>query len=367
MGSWQRHLAPLLRTIEKRYDALKYKLYYALGGPGPMRIVPYRGYGSSKALHLRGRVLVDKHITAPGDDDTVWENVGNMLKRIHSREVPYARLRAVFRDKAWEVEADEEGMFTVEIPLTSPVTGGSWVPLDLELLTPSARHQAEPVKATGDVLVPSSSARFGVISDIDDTVMQTEATSLLRMARNVLLSNARTRLAFEGVASFYRTLHAGASGTERNPLFYVSNSPWNFYDVLVEFFRLQEIPAGPILLRNWGITEDEILPTEQVAYKLDVLRPILERYPNLPFILIGDSGEADPEIYHRLVHDYSGRILAVYIRSVDPDPARIKRIHALADEIVAAQSSLVLADDSQTMARHAARQGWIDEERLQDL
>jgi phosphatidate phosphatase APP1 len=368
MSGWQERLAPWLRAIEKRYDALKYKLYYALGGPGPMRIVPYRGYGTAKTLRLRGRVLVDKDISPPGEDDSAWENAGNMLKRIHSREVTYARVRADFRDVTQVVEADEEGMFTVEVfPHSLPTVDTAWVSIDLELLSPQSSRQEEPVTATGEVRVPSSSARFGVISDIDDTVMQTEATSLLRMARNVLLSNARTRLAFEGVAAFYRALRAGASEEETNPLFYVSNSPWNFYDVLVEFFRLQEIPIGPILLRNWGITEDEILPTKQVAYKLDVIRPILEMYPDLPFILIGDSGETDPEIYHRLVHDYPGRILAIYIRSIDRDPARLKRIRALAEEVVAAQSTLVLAEDSRTMARHAARQGWIDTVRLQEL
>ena len=71
-----------------------------------------------------------------------------------------------------------------------------------------------------------------MISDIDDTIVRTGATSLLMMLRVVLLSNAHTRLPFQGVAAFYGALARGASGQDSNPLFYVSSSPWNLYDVL---------------------------------------------------------------------------------------------------------------------------------------
>jgi phosphatidate phosphatase APP1 len=143
----------------------------------------------------------------------------------------------------------------------------------------------------------------------------------------------------------------------------VSNSPWNIYDVLLEFMNLQGIPPGPVLLRNWGVYPHEFLPTESRAYKLAQIRPILELYPQLPFILVGDSGEEDPEIYAQVVAENRGRILAVYIRDVvpDADPAVIEK---LAQQVSAAGSTLVLAADSLVMARHAAGQGWIAGDNL---
>jgi len=83
--------------------------------------------------------------------------------------------------------------------------------VELELLAPRAG-----ATATGKVLVPPARARFGVISDIDDTVVQSHVTRKLRMVVGLALSNARTRKPFEGVAAFYRALHEGAGG-EGNP------------------------------------------------------------------------------------------------------------------------------------------------------
>jgi phosphatidate phosphatase APP1 len=83
-----------------------------------------------------------------------------------------------------------------------------------------------PIETTGSVLVPPAGASFGVISDIDDTVVETQVTDRLAMALTVLLRNAHTRLPFKGVAAFYTALHQGRSGEDRNPIFFVSGSPW---------------------------------------------------------------------------------------------------------------------------------------------
>lgn len=369
MTDWQRRIAPLVRAVEKRFDALKYRMYYALGGPGPIRIQPYRGYGTRRELHLTGRVLEDRGITPASEMDSWWENLVNMYKRLQSREVPHARLLAHFQDVEREVTADDEGMFKLRIEPSQPVDGHDmWHSVDLELIEPLSDRQRGPVQATGSVLVPPPDVPFGVISDIDDTVIQSDVGNFLRMVSTVLLSNARTRLPLPGVAAFYRALHAGPDGQAGSPMFYVSNGLWNLYDLLEDFFRLNRIPGGPVLLlRNWGVYRDELLPTRQRNHKLGLIRPILEMYPELPFILIGDSSEADPEIYHSVVRRYGNRILAVYIRNVSRDPERSEAIHALAGEVLDAGSELVLADDSLSMARHSARNGWILKESLREI
>lgn len=369
MNDWQRRLAPLVRAVERRYDALKYRLYYSLGGPGPIKIVPYRGYGTRQKLYLKGRVLEDRGITPPSETDSWWDNLVNMYRRIQSWEVPHARLLARFQDVAYEVTADEEGMFELWIDPSRPIAGDQmWQSVELELVEPLCDRQEGPVRATGQVLIPPLSARFGVISDIDDTVIQSDVGDFLQMLGTVLLSNARTRLPLPGVTAFYRALHAGPQGEARNPMFYVSNGLWNLYDLLEDFFELNEIPGGPVLLlRNWGVYRDEILPTRQREHKLGIISQILDLYTDLPFILIGDSGEADPEIYHEVVHRYPERILAVYIRNVGRDLERPAAIRALADEIVEAGSTLLLADDSLAMARHAAERGWISSEALSSI
>ena len=170
-------------------------------------------------------------------------------------------------------------------------------------------------------------------------MVKTGATSLLRMARTTFLSNARTRVPFPGVAAFYRALQKGAGESPFNPVFYVSSSPWNLHDLLTEFLTLQKIPIGPLMLRDWGMSAQESMPTGHAGHKLGAIRRILDLFPALPFILIGDSGQEDPEIYHRVVHDYPDRILAVYIRNVTPRPERVDAIRRLADEVEKAGST----------------------------
>lgn len=369
MMDWQRRIAPIVRAVERRYDAWKYRLYYALGGPGPIKIQPYRGFGTPEKLYLMGRVLEERGITSPRKTDNWWDNLANMAKRLQSREVPHAQMLARFQAAERSVTADEEGMFEVWIEPSEAVgREDRWQSIELELLEPLSDHQEGPVRATGKVLIPPDDVQFGVISDIDDTVLQTDVSNVLRMVRTVLFSNARTRLPLPGVAAFYRALHAGPEGDSESPMFYVSNGPWNLYDLLEDFFALNEIPGGPVLLlRNWGVYRDEILPTRQREHKLGIARQILDLYADLPFILIGDSSEADPEIYSELVHQYADRILAVYIRNVSSDLERPAAIRALADQVVQAGSELVLADDSLAMGRHAAKRGWISEMALPEI
>jgi phosphatidate phosphatase APP1 len=293
-------------------------------------------------------------------------NLAAMIQRFESDEVPGAQVRVVHPGGPTTVTTDDEGFFEAWLHPDPPFSADSlWHEVVLELLHPGDAQA--PHRTLGRVLVPPPNAALGVISDIDDTVVKTDATSMLRMARNVFLSNAHTRVAFPGVAPFYRALQKGAGESPFNPIFYVSSSPWNLHDMLSEFLTLQKIPLGPLLLRDWGVNAQETLPTGHASHKLEAIRRIMGLFPALPFILIGDSGQEDPEIYHRVVHDHPDRILAVYIRNVTPRPERVGAIRRLAEEVEKAGSALILADDTLAAAWHAAEKGWIRPEALDEV
>jgi phosphatidate phosphatase APP1 len=377
MSSWKSVLAHFVVDVEDHFDRLKYRLGEHLGANDPIMIRPYRGFGSQEKLYLKGRVLENEGVTPPEDNDSLWENLVNMYKRFESDEIPHARVLARFQGLEQEVTADEEGFFEVWFHPTQPLDEDQfWQQIELELVEP-LREGQPLVKAEGQALIPPPSAQFGVISDIDDTVLQTDAAHLLRMARTVFLGNARTRLPFKGVGAFYRALFKGTQGVDKsgsgetfpfNPLFYVSSSPWNLYGLLSEFFHLQDIPIGPILfLRDWGISEEELLPTQHRSHKLKMIQNIMEVYPKLAFILIGDSGQEDPEIYAEVVEKHPQRILAIYIRNVSHELKRPEAIRELAKKLAEASSTLILADDTIPMAEHAAAQGWIDPASLPEI
>ncbi len=336
-----------------RFDRIRFGLKRRFGLLDPFEILPYRGHGTPRELFLKGRVLEVTGITRAGQNDTAWHNLRNMARRFASDEVAGARVRASCGRIQTETVADQEGFFEVRFELPEPLAGPTkWHPVELELIDPTSPGGGV-VRSTGQVLVPNE-ARFGVISDIDDTVVHSSATNVLKMAWVVLLNNARTRLPFEGVAAFYEALRRGADGLAHNPIFYVSSSPWNIYDVLEDFLNVHGVPAGPLFLKDWSPT---VLGKHR-THKLDIIRRLLRTYSELPFVLIGDSGEEDPEIYHQAVREHPGRIRAIYIRDVTT-ARRDAEVGAIAKEVRGLGVEMILAPDTAVAAEHAAATGLI--------
>ena len=332
----------------------------------PYAIVGYLSYGSAERVLVRGRAMENEGITPAGERDSLWRNLVNSYRRIESDPLPNARIQATVGGATAELTADDEGFFSGWLDLPAPVTAAAgWIPIGLELLSP-AEPGAHVVGETQALLAPPT-ARFITISDMDDTVLQSHVTSLVQAFRTVLLGNARTRLPFPGVAAFYRALHAGASGSERNPIFYVSSSPWNLYDLLVDFLDHQGIPVGPLTLRDWDMNREAFGKSRLHRFKAAAIREIMGACSNLPVILVGDSSQQDPEIYRDVVREFPERVLAVYIRDVKRTAERRAAIDALIAAVEASRSVLVLADDTMAAARHAAERGLINAAALDSI
>ena len=333
----------------------------------PYEITPYRGYGTRSRVFVHGRVIECRNIAAATVTDSIWRNLVNTFKRIDSDPLPNASVSLRLGVHEREVVTDAEGFFREWIDLAAPLEGDDhWREAEVELHGLAARDDqpAPVVRGKAPILVPTGSETFGVISDLDDTVIQSRITSFLQAVRTVMLGNARTRLPFPGVAAFYQALERGGDGKRRNPIFYVSSSPWNIHDVIADFMDIQRIPVGPIHLRDWDVDFDALTSNRLKRHKEPLIREILELYPSLPFILIGDDSQKDPEIYRAILDRFPGRILAIYIRNVRAEPERSASVQALAKEVLAAGSTLILADDTLAAATHAADQGWIEKSAL---
>lgn len=358
MLDWWRQFLSDTVAAGRRARAGRLGLKWLFGQVAPLQILPYRGYGTPDTLLLRGRVLEDKGITRQAIATSGLRNLRDMYRRFDSDAIADAQVRARLADQSVETITDHEGYFAFRLtPALALPVEHDWHEIALELLAPCVPDQGL-VRATGRVLIPSVNAAFGVISDIDDTVVRTGVTDLLTMARIVLLNSAQTRVPFPGVAAFYHALRAGARGAGPNPIFYVSNSPWNLYDLLDEFMDYHGLPAGPLLLQAWGRGRARLSGATLPRRKLDRIRLLLARYPALPFVLIGDSGERDPEIYREVVRAHPGRIKAIYIRHVHTT-GRAGEIASLATELSVQGVPLLLDDDTTALADHAAEHDLI--------
>jgi phosphatidate phosphatase APP1 len=350
-------------ALEQAVDALKHRLKERSGGFGPLEVLAYRGHGNRGELMLRGRILVDRGLPSARAEDSVLQNLVAAYRRFETDEVPAARLVVHARGREERAVTDEEGFFQVRLVGGEPgVASDGWEAG--EVVVPDQPERGLPV-TRGSALfrVPGERARLGVISDVDDTILRTGATSLLDVARHTLLHNARTRLPFAGVAALYRALEAGFVGSEQNPVFYVSSSPWNLYDLFVEFIDLQDLPAGPIFLQDIGLDASTVGVASHMGHKVARIEEILSMHPQLPFVLLGDSGQKDPEVYREVVRRHPGRILAVYIRDVALD-ARDRVVVEVADRMRADGVDMLLVADSLEAAEHAADRGLIARDRI---
>jgi phosphatidate phosphatase APP1 len=349
MARWSTFLARAASNLEHRLD--KIKQWRERFDEDALVVFPYLTYGTPYKMWLKGRVLEASSVQHASAHDSNWRNLRNSLKRFSSDEVAGATLNAVFRGQNWQLKTDNEGFFETWLTLLTPCEAKIHQ-IQLELLSPLRPEQIH-INFTANVIVPLEQAHFGIISDIDDTILKSDATSKRKAAQKILFGNAFTREAFEDVAKFYQALHQ-----DMNPVFYVSSSPWNVYDVLTQFLELNDIPMGPLLLRDWGLSPDEILPTHHAKHKLSMIRQILETYPAMPFLLLGDSGQEDPEIYSQIVQEFPKRILGIYIRDVTGQK-RKQSIETLAKAVAGNQSFLDLSHESITMMKDARARGLI--------
>ena len=373
---------PLAR-IEDAFDRLKAKVGAREASEATAH--PYFGHGTPEALHLQVRVLEGPAPDLPhparagpagdralGGDradlegmltETRRETLMRMWQRFETDEVPGAVVEVPGppgEGPLAEATTGPEGHARLTLPGGSGEPDGGdrrWRQVPVRVRG-SARDQAGH---EAHVLVPGEDARFGVISDIDDTIVETHATSLRKMIPLVLTKPASARTPFPGVAAFYKALERGGleEGGTLNPVFYVSSSPWNLYDLIVDYMAIQSIPLGPLFLRDFGLTRHGPIGEGHGAHKGAAIDRLLDTYERLPFVLIGDSGERDPQVYADVAERHPGRIEAVYLRAVTEESARNAAVHARRLEALGVP--VRLAPDTAGMAEHAAELGLIEE------
>ncbi|QDG53903.1 DUF2183 domain-containing protein [Persicimonas caeni] len=348
-----------LGIYDRQMERLNQAIRQQIGYFDSIRVLPYNGFGASDGVWLKGRVLADDKVDAEQGDNEL-EKLANMFRRAHTDEVPEAQVRVSFGKRTVQVETSWEGFFDVDIlPDESLEPEALWHDVDLELISPRPHVDQPTFRFRGEVQIPSN-PRIGIISDIDDTIIKTGADTIFRQARIVLLNGPYSRTPFAGVGAFYRALQ-NVDGEPTNPMFYVSSSPWNMYDLFDEFFRAHDIPKGTIFLTDFGLDRDKFIAGGH-DHKTRRIQRVLDTYPDLDFIFIGDTGQHDPKLYRELVYENPGRVAAVYIRDVHPnvDEERDAEVGRIAEELESEGVQMLRVEDTLDAARHACEHGYIE-------
>ncbi|MDQ1739301.1 MAG: hypothetical protein QOE53_953 [Pseudonocardiales bacterium] len=349
-----RQAVGLLRAVLLALETVERKAAWLLLRLGrPVRVHPFSGFGTGDWALLGGRVLVGAPPRASTGPTSRWAALRANLLPFLSVEVPGAQVRVTLGGREVVARADPEGYLRVLIEDVRLPPGPHQV-----TLTP-LQPAGQP--AVGIVHVADPAADLAVVSDVDDTIVDSGiAHGVAAIVSTMLLQEQSTRVPLTGAAELYRALATGAPGTVERPFFYLSTSPWNLAGFLQGFLARHRFPDGPLVLTDWGPGADSLLRVSSRTHKLSTLRQLAQALPHSRLVLIGDSGQQDPAIYADFCAEHPGRVAAVYIRRAGAaGPAGDQRTEQARRLLTEVGVPFVLADDTDAMLRHAVEHGLV--------
>ncbi|MCA5894550.1 DUF2183 domain-containing protein [Isoptericola sp. NEAU-Y5] len=272
------------------------------------RVITYTGYGTPRRVRVLARLLLVPPSRADGPRAPVRDGDRRGLWSYLTLPAPREAVRIAVGGAVVDVETDRAGYVDVEVSL----------PDDAPL--PPGRHDATftttgtttGTTVTAAVLVVGDDATFGVVSDIDDTTMITGVPRPLVAAWNTFALRARARRPVPGMSALYQRLAADHPGA---PFVYLSNGAWNTAETLAGFLDRHGFVAGPMLLTDWGPTQSGWFRSG-AQYKSDSLDRLMRTYPEVRWLLVGDAGQQDEDVYVRAADRWPGRVVAIAIRQV---------------------------------------------------
>lgn len=265
-------------------------------------MIPFIGYGGTGWVRVLGRVILAKPGPAPDDRLTRvrgWRSFTSVSVRDAEVTVDAGSQRS-------RIRADHGGVLDARVPADLPA---GWNRVSLAI---DGSDQVEV-----PVFVVDESVEFGIVSDVDDTVMVTALPRPLLAAWNTFVLDEHARTPVAGMAVLYERLvqeHPGA------PVIYLSTGAWNVAPTLTRFLSRNLYPRGALLLTDWGPTHNRWFRNGP-EHKRQSLERLAGEFPSVRWLLIGDDGQADERIYGAFADSHPGHVAAVAIRQLTPGQA----------------------------------------------
>jgi phosphatidate phosphatase APP1 len=263
-------------------------------------IVPFTGYGGTGWVRVLGRVVLRR----PGDAAASAAAGYTVIRgwrsftSVHVRDIE-VRVGTGRAQRA--IRADRGGVLDAHISVTL-APGWHRIPLSIE--------GGDTVEVP--VFVVADDMGFGLLSDIDDTVMVTALPRPFLAAWNTFVLDEHARTPVAGMAVLYERLTRAHPGL---PVVYLSTGAWNVVPTLTRFLSRNLYPPGALLLTDWGPTHDRWFRSGPDHKRVNLERLAVE-FPNVKWLLVGDDGQHDPRIYGDFAEAHPGNVAAVAIRQL---------------------------------------------------
>jgi phosphatidate phosphatase APP1 len=295
--------APRVHRAARIEDALDAIVERRLRQRGwQVAIVPYTGYGAPGWVRVMARVVLAPVDPKPSQRPAKVRG----WRSFATQPVMNAPVVIEANGRRQEARAGRGGYVDCVVEADLPP---GWASVRL------SSGDAGPVEAPVRMVDPA--VRFGIVSDVDDTVMVTALPRPLLAAWNTFVLDEHARMAVPGMAVLYERLATAHPGA---PVLYLSTGAWNVAPTLTRFLSRHLYPAGPLLLTDWGPTPDRWFRSGR-EHKRTTLARLAREFPHIRWLLIGDDGQHDEEIYAEFAAAHPDSVAAVAIRHLSPTQA----------------------------------------------
>lgn len=287
----------------------------------------YRGYANDQELIVMGHIF---RPTTKEDYDFQKKNFKNAKSVIRMFRIKTQKNASIYLEHQGmkiHTKSLDDGYFKFCIPLSRDLAYG-WNEYKV-----STYHNSKEISSKGSYIRPHE-GNWGFISDIDDTFLVSHTRNPFKKLYILLFRNVNDRKIFEDVVPHYQALSSAGrnSDAEKNAFFYVSSSEWNLYRFITQFTELHGLPKAVLLLKDikTSLTDFFLTGRGNHDHKFEKIKHILEFYPHLKYVLLGDDSQHDPFLYEDICKIFPVTVKAVYIRQTGKNK-KSKAIEAMAN------------------------------------
>ena len=271
----------------------------------------YRGFANEEELIVMGHVFKPTKTRDYAFEKKKFKNASSIIRLFRIKTQSNADVYLKHNNSTIHTKTLADGYFKFCLPV-DPNVGHGWIDYEVSII-----HKQKTIAVKESYIRPKT-GNLGIISDIDDTFLISYTMNPLRKLYVLLFRNVNSRKVFKDVVSHYQALSSSGrtNNEEQNAFFYVSSSEWNLYRFIVKFTEIHKLPKAVLLLKDIKTSLTDFFWTGRGDHnhKFEKIKHILEFYPNLKYVLLGDDSQEDPFLYEAICKIFPVNVIAVYIR-----------------------------------------------------
>lgn len=314
----------------------------------------YRGYANEQELIVMGHVFRPTKNRDYNFQKKSFKNAASVIKMFRIKTQGNADVYLEHNNEKIHTKTLVDGYFKFCVPLDQYTKYG-WIDYTVSIV-----YKGEVIETTESYIRPHK-GNLGIISDIDDTFLVSNTENPFMKLYVLLFKNINNRKVFDHVVPHYQALSSAGRNNkeEQNAFFYVSSSEWNLYRFIVKFTEIHQLPRAVLLLKDIKTSLKDFFMTGRGNHnhKFDKIKHILEFYPNLEYVLLGDDSQQDAFLYEAICKIFPVTVKAVYIRQTGVE--KKEKVTDILKNLETLKVSVCYFKDSKEAIAHSEMMGLI--------